>query len=151
VRVKLNGTETLALLDSGAQVNMVSLKFARKLYLPISKNLNVSGISYNGQSNAFYSVVRSAKMILADVIVITPMFMTERHDPKCPVILGRPFQKKGRMSMWNDNHGACHGMVYDEDRDYSVEFQAISITDASNVGFEQLVSSKRSLNYQADK
>jgi hypothetical protein len=44
VRVELEGTDTLALLDSGAQVNVVSLEFARKLHMPISKNLDISGL-----------------------------------------------------------------------------------------------------------
>jgi hypothetical protein len=48
IRVELKGTETLALLDSGVQVNVVLLKFTRKLYIPISKNLDVSRIRYNG-------------------------------------------------------------------------------------------------------
>ena len=115
---------------------MISLEFARELHLPVSKNLDVSGIGYDGQSSVFYSVVRSTKVTLADVTIITPMFVMERHDPEYPIILGRPFQKKGRISMWNDDHGACYGRVYDEDRDHSVEFQAVGIADASNVGFE---------------
>lgn len=44
VRVELEGTDTLALLDSGAQVNVVLLEFARKLHMPISKNLDISGL-----------------------------------------------------------------------------------------------------------
>ena len=71
VRVELEGTETLAPLDSDAQVNVVSLEFARKLHLPISKNFDVSGIGYDGQSSVFYGVVRNAKVTLADVAVIT--------------------------------------------------------------------------------
>lgn len=59
-------------------------------------------------------MIRSVKVILADVVVTTPMFVTEGHDPEYPVILGRSFQKKGRMAMWNDDDGACHSTIYDE-------------------------------------
>ena len=57
------------------------------------------------------------------------------------MILGRPDQKKGRMSMWNDDHGACHSMVYDEDHDHSVEFHAVGVANPSDVRFEQLAAS----------
>ena len=81
-------------------------------------------------------MVRSTKIILTDINVTTPIFIIERHDLKYSIILERLFQKKGRISMWNDDHGACYGRVYDEDRDHSVEFQAVGITDVSNIGFE---------------
>jgi hypothetical protein len=90
-------------------------------------------------------------MTMAEVVVTTPMFVTERHDPECPVILGRSFQKRGRMLMWNDDHGACQSMVYDGNHDHSEEFQAVGVANPSDVRFEQLAASKRSLNYQADR
>jgi hypothetical protein len=33
--------------------------------MPISKNFDVSGIGYGGQSSAFYGTVRSAKVTMA--------------------------------------------------------------------------------------
>lgn len=126
---------------------MVSLEFARKLHISISKNF---GIGYDGQSSAFYGMVRSAKVTMANVVVTTPMFVMERHGPECPVILGRLFRKKGRKPMWNDDHGACHGMVYDENHGHSVEFKAVSAVNSSDVRFKQFAASKWSLNYQAD-
>jgi hypothetical protein len=67
---------------------MVSLEFARKLHVPISKNF---GIEYDGQSSAFYGMVRSARVTMANVVVTTLMFVMERHGPECPVILGHLF------------------------------------------------------------
>jgi hypothetical protein len=50
----------LALLDSGAEVNVVSLEFARKMHMPISKNFDVSGLDMmaNPTRSVTWSAVR---------------------------------------------------------------------------------------------
>jgi hypothetical protein len=114
--------------------------------MPVSKNLDASVVGYNGQSSAFYGVVRNAKITISDVAVTTPMFVAEKHDPEYTVILGRPFQRSGRMSMWNDDEGACHGILYDEERNHSVEFQAVGVVHPANKGADQFIGRVKALN-----
>jgi hypothetical protein len=146
VAVSIGGMETVALVDSGAQINAMHLGLARKIGLPISTQGGISAVSYTGEMSEFYGIVRNVEVSIGEATIVTHILVSKDQDPENPLILGRPFHKNARLSMWDDEDGACYGRVRDMETGNEVEFRAAGIEHAEEEGRTQRARGARSLN-----
>ena len=79
------------LLDTGAEVNIISRAIVEALKLSIDRPTLIYRISFNGVAQKFTGVIRELDVKVLDIVVIVHIFIAEVVDPKYSMILGNPY------------------------------------------------------------
>ena len=94
-----------ALLDSGAEVNLMSETLARRAGLVLHKYPQSSLVPVRGPRASFIGVCDDAEVTIGGVRVPTPIFVADGIEQH--LILGRPFDRKARLYSRNEDDGSC--------------------------------------------
>jgi hypothetical protein len=115
-----------ALLDSGAEINVISLAQARKMHFVITrlKDASFGIVSYRGDIDNFVGVVLDAPIEIHGTRAHTHVFVAETVDEEYDMILGRPWQRAADFAMWQEEDGSCVCRITDDETDTEVEFHA---------------------------
>lgn len=90
-KVKINGKETTAKIDTGADRNSMDIKLAAELNLgPITRTTRIK--SSHGDS---VRPVIKAELEIKNKKIQTSFNLTNRSHMKCPVLIGKEVLKKG--------------------------------------------------------
>jgi Aspartyl protease len=130
VRASVEGKEMSCLLDSGAEVTVMSSRLALELALPISDDLvlNVAGVG--GPLKRFVGVIEAVKIRVGSLIHEVPVWVMDRLDQD--LILGRTYSRVARLALEDQEDGTCRGSVRSADGMTKVTFQAVSATATAN-------------------
>ena len=130
VRASVEGKEMTCLLDSGAEVTVMSARLASELGLPISNDLvlNVAGV--HGPLKRFVGVIEAVKVRVGSLEHQVPVWVMEQMEQD--FILGRTYSRAARLTLEDRPDGSCQGSVRSADGGTRVSFQAVSATAAAN-------------------
>jgi gag-polyprotein putative aspartyl protease len=127
----------LALIDSGAEVIVMSRSLAKNLGLPISKNVVMKMLTSEGRESRFTGLCSDIEIAIGDVKYRIPIWIVEKL--KQNLILGRIYAKAARLSVKDEDDGICVCTVYSMDRSQEVSFLACQADEEENRTRKQLV------------
>ena len=115
-----------ALLDTGAEINVISLDMARKMKYVITRmdDIQLGIMSYKGDVDNFVGVVCDAPIEVYGVRTKTHIFVARSVDEQYCMILGRPWQIASEAAIWQLADGTCVCRLTDEETGKQVEFHA---------------------------
>lgn len=127
------GEELDALIDTGSEINVMSLGLARKLGVRVRPKPRCVMVVQTGDHSAVPGCTIPLPVQIGDLIAYTPFLLIEQGDND--VILGRPWQfvtKYGHKTM---SDGKVHCEIYSEDRTRRLEFEGFK-PSAQSMRFE---------------
>jgi hypothetical protein len=115
-----------ALLDTGAEINVISLDMARKMKYVITRmdDIQLGIMSYKGDVDNFVGVVCDAPIEVQGVRNKTHIFVARSVDEQYCMILVRPWQIASEAAIWQLADGTCVCRLTDEETGKQVEFHA---------------------------
>ena len=124
VDVGIRGHDVCALLDTGAECNLMSTSLARVLKLPITSmaELKYQAVSFSGVPQRFVGIAKNVNVDLHGVRVKAHFFVTDKMDQEDHVILGAPYQVAARLGLWREADHSVLCRIHDPSSDVSVEF-----------------------------
>jgi hypothetical protein len=139
-----------ALLDTGAEINVISLDMARKMRLVITRldDAKLGIMSYRGDVDSFVGVVCDAPIEVHGVRTRTHIFVAKTVDEEYCMILGRPWQISAECAIWQMDDGSCECRITDEETDRQVEFHVAEARFRGNHHKRMLQNLGRSLGVQ---
>jgi hypothetical protein len=142
----LIGTSRVALqglVDTGAEVNVITAKLAADARLPVRPEPNISMVSHTGHKRSFSGMCDSVPMNVGGIVVKTHFFVLE--DAEHQLVLGQPFIKSARLTFSYDEEGSQFVRIMDDD-DEEVEVLASSgKTDAERIKEKIMLKGKARL------
>ena len=93
---------SLVLLDTGAEINVISLDMARKMKYVITRmdDIQLGIMLYKGDVDNFMGVVCNAPIKVYSVRTKTYIFMARSVDEQYCMILGQPWQITSEAAIW---------------------------------------------------
>ena len=98
LRVRVNGEPVDALWDTGAEVSVVSEKWADTLQLPISRNVKINMKGIGGSNEDVTGCAENVPIQFGHLEYPTSLFVVRGMDPDT-FVLGRPLQRATRARM----------------------------------------------------
>ncbi len=90
LKVKVNDEKlTYALLDTGAEVNVMTSELAREARLVVRPHTHITLIAHSGERRRFDGVCEDVKISVGGVCSINPIFVISKADQR--LLLGQPF------------------------------------------------------------
>ena len=102
-----------ALLDTGAEVNVISRDLADQLNLPITPIRDIRAIGFTGEGDNFSGIIEELDIKIMDYIVIIHTFVIKVMDPKYKLILRGPYHKGSRVKIMRNGDGNYYVTLYD--------------------------------------
>jgi hypothetical protein len=111
--VKINGQDVPALVDSGAEVSVISSDLQQKLQLPVSHTVIVTMSGATGANRRFIGLCEEVPIEINKVVHKTPIWVISRleHD----LVLGRPFHKQAQLKLREMRGGGTEATIYTPD------------------------------------
>jgi len=139
VNVKINDMKdsVRALLDSGAEVNLMTMPLFKKLDIPIETAMphRTQLRNMDGQISYVTGLVHNVEITIGSVSVRISAFVSSgrlSHD----LVLGRPFRRLARLDERNCDDGSVWCRIFDPDSAKSAQFMAAP----GNIGIQTLAS-----------
>ncbi|PGG94994.1 hypothetical protein AJ80_10057 [Polytolypa hystricis UAMH7299] len=129
-QVKINNRRMTAVLDSGSEINLISLQLAKDLRLPLERFSSISMIAVTGERQACVAIVRSLPIAIGDLTTRSPFIVFQGPEPN--LLLGRPWQLKARFGSKTDNEGNVTGHIFSEDRTRIINFGVSNVDTSDN-------------------
>jgi hypothetical protein len=141
-----------ALLDTGAEINVISLDMARKMRLVITRldDAKLGIMSYRGDVDNFVGVVCDAPITVHGIRTRAHIFVAKAVDEEYCMILGRPWQISAESAIWQMGDGSCQCRITDEETGRQVEFHVAEATFRGDHHKKMLQNLGRSLGVQVD-
>ena len=123
--VLIRGAEVKALIDTGAECNLMSAQLARALKLPITKltDYKYQAVSYSGMSQRFIGIARNVRVDVHGVQVNAHFFIAQKMDQVECILLGSPYQTSAQLGLWRQGDGTMTCSVRDPHTGVVVEFE----------------------------
>ena len=126
-----------ALLDTGAEVNVMTRRVMEEAGLAMRKGPSLKLISHNGASTTFVGVCENVEVEVGSLVTTHPIFVVQ--DAAHALILGQPFLLKTRFTQSFEN-GKVWGTVCDEDQRCSVVFKTLEVEKSAHRSRNDLFS-----------
>jgi hypothetical protein len=100
VRVNINGASTIALIDTGSEINIITEEFQELAGIPVNTDLRISTKGIHGQAGQSLGCCESVAMKFGNIVTLGHyhMFPTALFDILC----GQPFLKNHLSMMTED-------------------------------------------------
>ena len=136
-----------ALLDSGAEVTVMTADLAWSLGLPISQSFNVNMSAATGKSKKFVGLCEDVAITVGKITHKVPVWVIDKLEHG--LVLGRTYHKVASLKLEEMDDGSCSATIYTPDRTGMVRWQAVSPRSKRNQSRGDLLS-KHALNSQAE-
>ena len=143
--VKLEGVARPALMDSGAEVNILCTAEVERLGLPMTSVQNMKLVSANKEETLFRGIVENVSVGVGDVCV-TQAFMVV-DVASAPVILGMPYFMAAGVSMKASFDKGTVFTIRDAQKNKKVRFQAVPTKDPRRRKLSHIPGSKHRQTY----
>jgi hypothetical protein len=123
--VGINGSDIRALIDTGAECNLMSANLARKLRLAIHTlpDYRFQAVSYSGATQRFCGMARRVGVEVQGIKIVAHFFIAEHMENEGTIILGAPYQAAARLGLSRLSDGSIVCSVTDPGTDETVEFE----------------------------
>ncbi|KAF7502513.1 hypothetical protein GJ744_005634 [Endocarpon pusillum] len=145
--VEITGKPVVALLDSGAEVTVMSRSLAQTLGLPISENVSLNMLAPEGRESKFSGICTAVSVSIGEITHRLPIWIVEKLGQN--IILGRTYSRLARMRLEDLDDGTCLGTVWSLDGNAKVSFCACQADEEENRTRADLVQA-RALNGLAE-
>ena len=136
-----------ALIDSGAEVTVMTSDLADDLGLPISEDFNVNMSAATGKSRKFIGLCEDVPIAVGKIVHKVPVWVIDKLEHG--LVLGRTYHKASGLKLEEVSDGSCNATIYTPDRTGMVRWRAVSATAKRNQSREDLMN-KHALNSQAE-
>jgi len=100
------------LIDSGAELCLMSREVFEELGIPIDLSIDWSVGSANSQKTKAYGIYHDVPVVVRGITARCRFFVLENLSQD--VILGRPWERLARAKHDNRDDGSCYTTIYDE-------------------------------------
>lgn len=145
--VNIAGKSVVALLDSGAEVTVMSRSLAQTLGLPISENVVMNMLAPEGRESKFTGICTNVSVSIGEITHQVPIWIVEKLGQN--VILGRTYSRLSRLRLEDLDDGTCQGTVWSLDGSAKVSFCACQADEEENRTRSDLLQA-RALNALAE-
>jgi gag-polyprotein putative aspartyl protease len=123
--VSIRGRDVKALIDTGAECNLMSAQLAQTLRLPVTKlpDCKFQAVSYSGLAQKFVGMARNVIIDVHGVQVRAHFFVAERMDQANCILLGSPYHQSAQLGLWRMPNGAMICSLRDPVTEEVVEFE----------------------------
>jgi len=147
VNVNIGQKRIAALLDSGAEVTVMTADLAWTLGLPISQSFNVNMSAATGKSKKFIGLCEDVPVTVGKITHRIPVWVIDKLEHG--LVLGRTYHKAAGLKLEEMDDGSCSATIFTPDRTAMVRWQAVSARAKRNQSREDLLS-RHALNSQAE-
>jgi len=119
---RIEETEFEMLIDSGAELCLMSKEVFEELDLPIDLTVNWSVGAANNQRTKAYGICHDVEVTIGGIVTRCRFFVLENLSQD--IILGRPWERLVRAKHDNRDDGSCYTTIHDE-RGNSVTFCSV--------------------------
>ena len=139
--ISIKGVQVDALLDSGAEVSVITKRLMDQLCLTYTNGSKVSMSGVTGSSKKFLGVCEEVPITVGRLTHYVPCWVIDKLDEK--VILGRSYFSKAQLSMSNSSDGSCNVTAHPEEpgQGAPVTWCAVRAEAKRNLTVEQLLGS----------
>ena len=128
--IHVNGRKVKVLIDNGAEVNVISRRFASEAGIAIRNGHRLNMIVAIREKIGFLGVADNVDVDIGGIIHAVPFFVVEGNDHS--VILGRLYSRRARISINDTAEGTCEVTVYSEKGDIMVSLQSSPAESSRN-------------------
>jgi hypothetical protein len=145
--VIIGQTKIPALIDSGAEVTVMTADLAWSLGLPMSQNFQVNMSAATGRSKRFVGLCEDVPISVGKITHKVPVWVIDKLEHG--LILGRTYHKAAGLKLEEMDDGSCSATIFTPDRTGMVRWRAVSANAKRNQSRDDLLS-KHALNSQAE-
>ena len=151
VPVEIGDIKTMALLDSGAEVNLIEASVLSQAGVPYLADSNLTLVDVNGKHTSMLGMVENVEITIGTFTYTQSLMVVEKASSA--VILGMPFFVGSRMKTEIVNDGSTRVSIVCPSTGEEIRFTGVASNHKKNKYLNQLQdlrSSNRSqaLNYQ---
>ena len=140
VRATIFDTRVKALIDSGAEVCLMSRRVAEIAGLSIRTGQNLSMVAATGHKARFVGVCMDVPIEIGGIITTVHVLVVEHSD--FDLILGRPFERKSRMRTTNNDDGSLTTEIFSADGKMTSTFQSAMALHPQNRTINEIFTLK---------
>lgn len=118
----INDKEISAMIDTGAEINIIPQKLARQLGLEINDGPRVFMVVPTEDEVAVVGCCEGVEIAFGPAIISTTLMVIE--SARAEIFLGSPFQKKARWGCTTNEHGVVRSWVIGEEWNKKVTFNS---------------------------
>jgi len=126
---RVEETEFEMLIDSGAELCLMSKEVFEELDLPIDLVVDWSVGAANNQRTKAYGICHDVEVTIGGIVTRCRFFVLENLSQD--IILGRPWERLVRAKHDNRDDGSCYTTIHDE-RENSVTFCSVPVHHERN-------------------
>jgi hypothetical protein len=112
-KVQIAGEEVTALIDTGAEVCVMSSGLAEKLQLPISRTFSVTMAGATGKTKRFLGLCEDVPIDIGKIVYKVPIWVIHRLEHS--LVLGRPYHKAAQLKLREMPEGGTEATIYTPD------------------------------------
>lgn len=130
IKVRIN-EECLvqAMVDSGAEVSVMTRDIAEDAKLPITPSPDLTLIAHGGEKKWFAGVCENTPIQIGGITIYAHIFVVE--DADIPLILGMPFIFDSRLSLVREGN-AQYAVIPDPDTNKALRVRVLQEDDVAN-------------------
>ena len=146
-KVTIVNKEMTALVDSGAEVTVMTKDLAWSLGLPMTQSINVNMFPATGKSRRFIGLCEEVPISIGKITHKVPVWVIDKLEHG--LILGRPYHRVAGLKNEDMADGSCHTTIWNPDRSAMVRWQSVAADAKRNQTRSDLLR-KNALNFQAE-
>ena len=139
--------EVQALVDTGAEVTVMTVKLANSLRLLMIPNFRVNMSSAMGKSKRFVGLCEDVPISIGKITYRVPVWVIDKLEHR--LILGRTYHKLSGLAIRENDDGTCSATIYTPDRTGVITWQAVGPDSDRNQSREDLLN-HQALNSRAE-
>ena len=109
-RVQIDGEDVTALIDTGAEVSVMSSDLAEKLRLPISRTFSVNMAGATGKTKRFLGLCEDVPIDIGKIVYKVLVWVI--HWLEHGLVLGRPYHKMAQLKLQEMRDGGTEATIY---------------------------------------
>jgi hypothetical protein len=121
--VHIDGHKVKALIDSGAEVSVMTMGLAEELRLPISHIFKINMSGATGKMKAFHGLCEDVPIEIGKIVHKVPVWVIDRLEHA--LVLGRPYQKTAQLKLEETPDGGTEATIYTPDGTGMVSWTAV--------------------------
>ena len=113
MKALIAGEQVSVMLDSRAEISVISSDFANRVGLPVSTNVELGMLGVSDRKKRFQGVCEDVSVIVGRIEHRVPIWVIDGFGPD--ILLGRPYFIESRLALRDQGKGVCQGTITSSD------------------------------------